>query len=108
MVLTADELERVGDPVHVGDAGQGAQVEAVEGVDVADQADDGAGHAGGYERLSADGADLVHDMGDVLVGRVRAHDDDHGRAFLRVGSPERTGGQRPARLETGGWTAAPG
>ena len=62
MVLAADQLVGVGDPVHVGDALQGAQVEVVEGVDVADQPDDRADHALGDERLAADALDPLDDV----------------------------------------------
>ena len=42
VVLAADQLVGVGDPVDVLDPGHAAQVEAVEGLDVADEADDRA------------------------------------------------------------------
>ena len=73
MVLAADQLVGVGDPVHVGDALERAQVEVVEGVDVADQADDRADQALGDERLPADRLDARDDVRDVLVGGVGRH-----------------------------------
>ena len=71
VVLAADQLVRVGDPVDVGDAAQRAEVQAVEGLDVADQADDGADDALADEGLAADALDLGDDVRDVLVGGVR-------------------------------------
>ena len=78
MVLPADQLERVGDPVHVRDSGQAAQVEPVEGVDVADEPDDGADDAAADERLAPDALDALGDVFDLLVGGVGCHDHDHG------------------------------
>ncbi len=70
VVLAADQLVGVGDPVHVRDAGQAAQVEVVEGVDVADQPDDRAHHALADEGLTADALDPLDDVGHLLIGGV--------------------------------------
>ncbi len=82
MVLTADELERVADPVDVRDPGQGPQVQAVEGVDVADEPDDRADHSLAHEGRAAYALDLLDDEGDVLVRGVRCHHDNHGFAKM--------------------------
>ena len=79
VVLQADQLERVGDPVHVLDTGHAAQVEAVEGLDVADQADDRAHDAAADERLSARLLDPLGDVGDLLLRRPRAITTTMGR-----------------------------
>jgi hypothetical protein len=84
VVLPADQLVRVGDAVHVGHPGQGAQVEVVEGVDVADQADDGAHHALADERLTSDALHALDHVRDLLIGGIRGHDDDHLGSLRRV------------------------
>ena len=83
VVLQADQLERVGDPVDVLDAGHAAQVEAVEGLDVADQADDRAHDAAADERLSARLLDPLGHVGDLLLRRPGSHHNDHGSRLGR-------------------------
>ena len=105
VVLAADQLVGVRDPVDVGDAGQRAQVEVVEGVDVADQADDRADDALGHEGLTSHALDLVDDVGDLLVGGSGGHDDDHGVPLSQGWCPGHVVGavhaQRPAAVAGG-------
>ena len=78
VVLAADQLVGVGDPVDVLDPGHAAQVEPVEGLDVADQADDRAHDAAADERLPAGLLDALGDVRDLLLGRPGSHHNDHG------------------------------
>jgi hypothetical protein len=55
----------------------------VEGVDVTDQADDRADDASADERRASHALDLRDDVGDVALGGLRGHDDDHGGSFSR-------------------------
>ena len=90
VVLAADQLVGVGDPVDVLDAGHAAQVEAVEGLDVADQADDRARHAAADERLPTRLLDPLGDVRDLLLGGAGSHHNDHAveaRCGVRMAEP---------------------
>ena len=90
VVLAADQLVGVGDPVDVLDPGHAAQVEPVEGLDVADQADDRARHAAADERLAARLLDALGDVRDLLLGGSGSHHNDHAveaRCGVRMPEP---------------------
>ncbi len=77
VVLSTDELVRIGDAQDVADTGQRRQVELPELVDVADKADDRSGEAAADECLTPGGDDAGDDRVDLLGGGAGIHDDDH-------------------------------